>query len=1127
MFRFARLCLAASLLGGVGLPATATAEPPSATAKPPADGAAHVDFTSQIQPLLSDRCALCHGPDAATREAELRVDTPDLLSRQSHSGGLEAIVVAGDAAASELVRRITSDDPSERMPPPESNLALSPEEIARITRWIDEGAEWQQHWSLRPIHSPEVPSPAADRAPPPSAIDAFIEAQLAAQLAAERLRPLGSADPHSLIRRLSMDLTGLPPSPEEVERFAADSDPQAYERLVDRLLASPAFGERMATPWLDLARYADTYGYQADVYRDVWPWRDWVIHAFASGLSYDDFLTQQLAGDLLPAEQLSGSTPRDAALATAFNRLHRQTNEGGSVEEEFRAEYAADRVNTFGTAVLGLTLECARCHDHKYDPISQRDYYRLFAFFNQIDESGLYSHFTDAVPTPVLDLPTAAQQQALDAARTAAKQAEREYRELRDKRLSLSPERAAADPASLAGLWSDEVGRFEFEPAAAAKPAAEANGAAAISLANAIAGGAAGKWIGQPVPFPGLAADAASADEPQRPRHAIEFDGENGFETEVGGDWDWWQPFTIALWLRPAVEHQRAVVWHRSRAWTDAGSRGYELLNEEGRLSAALVHFWPGDAVRVRTVEPLPAAEWSHVAVRSDGSGRAAGLRIFVDGQPVELEVIRDSLKRTIRGGGATTLALGSRFRDRGFTGGAVAELRIFERDLSAVEIALLSAGPQIIADRGAMAAPGAIAGPAEDFEPEALRLALLEASDAELRQARATLRQRRQEWAAARDAIPAIMAMEELAEPRATYVLRRGQYDAPGEEVSAGVPETFGPMPSSLPRNRLGLARWVTDPEHPLVARVVVNRTWQMLFDRPLVATPDDFGMQGEPPTHPQLLDYLAHTLIAEEWDLKRLVRRIVTSAAYRRASSGDPHLHAVDPENRLLARGPESRWPVEMIRDAALAVGGLLDRRIGGPPVRPYQPPGLWEEKQAGAKYVRDLGSGSHRRSLYTIWKRTSPPPSMMIFDAPGREVCAASRATTETPLQALVLLNDEQYVEAARGVGFLVLRGSTGDAEDYAERLWLRMLGRLPLEEERRTIVAFVKQQAERFDADPAARDAYLAVGDFSPQLDSPLDSPLNSQSDSQLDRSEWAAWSVAAQMLMNLQEWVSRR
>lgn len=1112
MCLLARISLATSLFSGALLSVSVAADGPAGAAE-------RVDFALQIQPLLSDRCALCHGPDAASREAELRVDTPDLLSRGSQNGGLEAIVAAGDAANSELVRRITSDDPSERMPPPDSNLALSPEEIARITRWIDEGAVWEQHWSLQPISPPAVPAVPATAGPknsqPAHPIDAFVEARLAAH----GLQPLPAADRYALIRRLTMDLTGLPPSPEEVERFVRDPRPEAYERLVDRLLASPGFGERMATPWLDLARYADTYGYQADVYRDVWPWRDWVIEAFASGLPYDEFLTQQLAGDLLPRQEVSES--RDAVLATAFNRLHRQTNEGGSVEEEFRVEYVADRVNTFGTAVLGLTLECARCHDHKYDPISQRDYYQLFAFFNQIDESGLYSHFTDAVPTPALDLPSDKQQRELDQARRASEEAEREYHALRAERVALSRDAPAPGTSSIKALLADEVGYFGFEPAADSDNAAEADGedgkgkagdkaATALSLTNAIAGQPAGTLIGQPSQY-----EQPSGDK-QPGRSGLQLDGENGFETEVGGDWDWWQPFTVAVWMRPAVRHERAVVWHRSRAWTDAGSRGYELLIEEGRLSAALIHFWPGDAVRVRTVDPIPVERWTHVAVTSDGSGRAAGLQIFVDGRPAEQEVIRDSLKRTIRGGGAKTLAIGNRFRDRGFTGGAVDELRIFERDLMPAEVALLAATTQQ-AD-----APQAVAG-------DALREAILEATDADVRRAKETLRQQRSKWAAARDAIPAIMAMQELPERRETFLLRRGQYDAPDEPVTADVPQALGAMPPSLPRNRLGLARWLTDPEHPLVARVVANRIWRTFFDRALVATPDDFGMQGEPPTHPALLDYLAHTLIAEDWDLKRLVRRIVTSATYRRAFSGDPQLHAADPENRWLARGPEARWPVEMIRDAALAAGGLLDRQIGGPPVRPYQPPGLWEEKQAGAKYVRDVGAGSHRRSLYTIWKRTSPPPSMMIFDAPGREVCAATRATTETPLQALVLLNDEQYVEAARGVGYQVLRASAGDSWEDARRLCFRMLGREASDDERKVIVDFVAQQTAHFRENAEARDQYLAVGDFSP-LPEPNSESSHSDgnhSGSPLDPSEWAAWSVAAQMLMNLDEWVSRR
>ena len=1046
-----------------------------------------IRFDRDILPLLSDRCLLCHGPDEASREADLRLDNADAMFGATQNGGLERVVVPGAPDQSELIRRITTPDEHERMPPPESHLQLTDVEIEQLRQWIAAGATWETHWALRPIAAPPVPSVAGTRAPEgflQNGVDAFVLQQMQQEDAA--LQPAAAADRASLIRRVSFDLTGLPPTPAEVQHFLQDRSPDAYQRLVDRLLASPRYGQRMAVPWLDAARYADTYGYQADVYRETWPWRDWVVQALNEGMPYDQFIRWQIAGDLV--DQPS----RESILATAFNRHHRQTNEGGSIEEEYRAEYAADRVNTLGTAVLGLTLECARCHDHKYDPISQRDYYRLFAYFNNIDESGLYSHFTDAVPTPTLMLPNEAQQQRIDAAAAAVADAEAALQTQRQRSaaaldgwLASTTPPETPIPDLLAGYSFDAVDKTAVAGHTADIPAGKLTGTAALGDG--------------------------------RQGQGLLLDGENGFSSAVGGDLTRDDGFTLAAWIKIDRHHERAVVWHRSRAWTDAGSRGFELLIEQGRLSAALVHFWPGNAIRIHDRNPLPLDQWVHVAVTYDGSSRARGLALYVDGQPAEVQVVRDCLTKTINGGGVNEIAVGSRFRDRGLIGGQFDELRIYGRPLTALEVAQLVDGRSLVATIAA-AQQATTQTPAGAAARHAALEYFLAAVDPETRAAGERLRERRAEHSAAVDAVREVMVMRELPTRRTTHVLRRGQYDEPGDAVEPGVPSVVLGADSDAPANRLGLAQWLTDPRHPLVARVAVNRLWQSIFGQGLVATPEDFGRQGQAPTHPELLDYLAARLIAEGWDMKRLARQIVLSGTYRQSSVPAAEMLRRDPENRLLSRGPSGRLPVEMIRDAALLASGLLAEYEGGPPVKPYQPEGLWEEKNRSAVYKRDEGAGSHRRSLYTIWKRTSPPPSMLIFDAPDREVCVAQRRQTQTPLQALVLLNDEQWVEAARACAARVLtdtRAASGSSlpDEVLHSLCMHLIGRPPTDQETAVLQELFDAQRRWFAADPAGTAQFLGVGEFA--------------APPQLDPAELAATAVVAQTLMNFAPSVWKR
>ncbi|MFV2068487.1 MAG: DUF1553 domain-containing protein [Pirellulales bacterium] len=1006
----------------VSLPGACLAEQPAgAAAEQP------LRFDEQIRPLLSDRCLKCHGPDEAAREADLRLDTRE--GATADLGGSTAIV-PGKPDQSELVRRILTDDPDEQMPPPDSGKTLAPDEKKQLVRWIREGAVYQTHWSLVPLRQPPVPS-VRNSEWSCNPIDRFV----LARLEQEGLQPSPEADRPRLVRRLSYDLTGLPPTPNQVDAFLRDTTPGAYERLVDRLIDSPHYGERMAVDWLDLARYADTYGYQADVARDVWPWRDWVIRALNDNLSYDQFITWQIAGDLLP------NATRDQRLATAFCRLHRQTNEGGSIEEEFRAEYVADRTNTLGTAVLGMTIKCARCHEHKYDPISQQDYYRLFAFFNSIDESGLYSHFTSAVPTPTLWLTDPERQQEIDRLARQIEQAQQTLEQIpAQRRDAFRTWLAEAKPSQLVpGL----VGDYPFDTIDDSRTENLANADRPARLDDG----------------PKLVAG--------RFGQAVKLSGDNRVVLEGVGEWTRADPFSFSLWIQTPDEKERAVIFHRSRSWTDAGSRGYQLLIEQGKLSASLIHFWPGNALRIRATQALPVRQWVHVAIVYDGSSRADGLRPYMDGRRVEVETVRDHLVKQITGGGKVELTIGERFRDRGFKQGLVDEFRVFDRCLTDLEVSQIYDGQTLQMALERKQADQAVF----DY--------YLSAHDPVYRQQLDRIGQLRREYNRQCDTVSEIMVMQELPRPRATFLLRRGAYDAPGEQVAAGVPEAILPFSKQLPHSRLGLARWLTDPRHPLVARVEANRLWQTAFGQGLVATPEDFGSQGAAPTHPQLLDWLAYRFIHSGWDVKRMLRLIVTSATYRQSSVLRPPLDQRDAENRLLARGPSHRLPAEMIRDTVLAASGLLIDRIGGPAVKPYQPVGLWKEK-SGKAYVPDEGAGLYRRSVYTFWKRTSPPPAMMAFDAAKRDVCVARRQTTSTPMQALVVLNDPQFVEAARVLAQRLFEQEADLADSRLDRLFRILTSRPASREERTVLRNFYQEQLALFREHPERARALLEVG-----------------------------------------------
>ncbi len=1030
-----------------------------------AESTQKVDFNFEVRPVLADHCFKCHGPDARARKAKLRLDLAENAYAVRDSTTGKRAVVPGYPERSELYRRITAADPEQRMPPVSSKLSLTSAEKDLLRRWVAQGAEYRPHWAFIALQQVTVPKPATGKGRVLNPIDAFV----AVRLQREGLRQSPEAAREALIRRLSFDLRGLPPSLSELDEFLRDPSPNAYESLVDRFLASPAYGERQALDWLDLARYADTYGYQNDVERDMSPWRDWVIRAFNENLPYNQFIIWQLAGDLLP------SPTRDQILATAFNRLHRQTNEGGSVEDEFRKEYVADRVATAGTAFLGLTLGCARCHDHKYDPISQKDFYQMSAFFNRIDESGLYSHFTRATPSPTLLL----------------------YREGEEVRHQNLQDQIKAAESALAETAASADSRFDAWLAAEPRHIPVPRPLAAYSfeqVTNAStpdhSGTNTATLVDEPVQVPGKLGQG------------LRFTGDNSLICKGVGAFNRTTPFSFSLWLRLEEKQERAVILHRSRAWTDSGSRGYELLLENGRPSFALIHFWPGNALKVTASTALPLHQWSHIAVTYDGSSHAAGLTLYLNGAPLKVECVRDHLFKDIlhreQWGDAdlkeVELTLAGRFRDSGFKNGTIDEFEVFDRCLTGVEVSRL-AGLDPRPDRNA------------------LRAWFLENVDAPYQTKQAELRKLRQQENQLINDVPEIMVMHDMAQERPTFVLNRGAYDAPADRVEPGTPEKIFPFPNDLPRNRLGLARWVVDPRNPLTARVAVNRAWRGHFGRGLVVTEEDFGTQGKLPSHPDLLDWLAKQLIDRGWDLKALHKLIVMSATYRQSSEASPELLARDPENQLLARGPEHRLTAEEIRDNALAVSGLLSRRIGGPSVRPYQPEGLWEEAGTGKHYVQDKGEGLYRRSLYTFWKRTAPPPTMLIFDAPSREVCTARRETTTTPLQALVLMDDPQFLEAGRALAERLMHESGPDIDAEILRGFRLTTSREPKPREIQILRRLYDEQLALFIRDPAGAAQYLAIGQ------QPWDRSLPAV--------QLAATAVLANSLMNLDEFITER
>jgi hypothetical protein len=1018
-----------------------------------------VDFGRDVQPLLSDRCYKCHGPDEAQREGDLRFDSEE--SARAERDGKRAIA-AGDLLNSELIARIESQDPALRMPPPDSKLSLSPREIELLRTWIVQGAKWGGHWSFsRPIRPP---LPAVGRSTASSdAIDAFI----LERLQQEGLTPSSPASPAQLIRRVTLDLTGVPPTPEEVAAFVADRSPDAYERLVDRLLASPRYGEQMALPWLDAARYADTSGYQNDGPRHMWRWRDWVIESLNANLPFDEFTVEQLAGDLLPNPTL------EQRIATGFNRNHRGNAEGGIIPAEYAVEYVVDRIDTTATVWMGLTLGCTRCHDHKYDPFTQQEFYQLFAYFNNIPEQG--RAIKEGNSPPFIKAPTRAQQAALRQAQDALAGAEARLH-------SADGEIAAAQAA-----WETKVDRegiADWEPnrGLLVSLSLEKEQAAGAQLCDGVAG------------------------------KALRFDGQGFVDAGDVANFGYFDKFTLAAWIKPDKREGGTIL---SRMTDEVQGDGYSVVLRDDKLQVLLVKRWLDDSIRVETSQQVVQPDrWQHIAVTYDGTRLAKGLAVYVNGERAPLNVQLDAINQTF----ATLkvpLRVGAgngpdaRFR------GAIDEVRVFDRAISPAEAALL-ARPESVS------ALLAIEPARRSKEQQAkLRTCFLRRHAAEpLRQLVSDIDIAQQKVQSLVDNIPDVMVMQELEPPRPAYILARGQYDQPGKPAQRGVPDVLPPLPENAPDNRLGLARWLVDPAHPLTARVAANRQWQHFFGAGLVRTPEDFGTQGQRPTHPALLDWLATELVSSGWDIKQLQRLIVTSATYRQSSRISPsHLEregrgesapAHDPENRLLARGPRVRLSAQALRDQALFASGLLVEQIGGPSVNPYQPPGLWEEL-ASQTYPQGHGPDLYRRSLYTYWKRTAASPTMMTFDASDRETCTVRRSRTNTPLQALTLLNEVTFVEAARVLAQRVLR-SPGDDAARLTALFQLAASRGPSAPELQILQRSLAYHRTNFAQHPEEAAQLLALGEAEPAPS--------------LNSTEIAAYTAIANLVLNLDEVITK-
>ncbi|MCA9230387.1 MAG: DUF1553 domain-containing protein [Planctomycetales bacterium] len=1037
-----------------------------------------VDYVQDIRPILSDNCYTCHGPNASDREAELRLDNQESALGELPSGTIA--VVPGKPEESELLRRIVTTDADELMPPADSGKSIKPEQIELIRRWIEQGAPWQQHWSFVPPLRPELPA-VSDSNWPRNAVDSFI----LAKLDAKGLKPSPPADKETLLRRITFDLTGLPPTLEEMDAFLADESPTAYEQVVDRLLRSSHYGEHMARFWLDAARYGDTHGLHLDNYREIWPYRDWVVRAFNANMPYDQFTIEQLAGDLLPDATL------DQRVATGFCRCNVSTSEGGSIEEEVYVRNVVDRVTTMGTVFLGLTLECSRCHDHKFDPLTMHDFYSLFAFFNSIDGPALDGNHADTAPSETVPTPEQA---------TILKQTEARIAELQTLQ-----EKHRTGMESVFQLWLQDRNPAAAEAASAAVPAEGLIGQYSLdslennTVLNAVSAESPGQTQGNPQAVPGPAGSAVELSADAYVDLGDVFDLEHN------------NRFSAGIWVK-LPQDAKGTVFSK----TEKGGRGYALKVENGQADFFLIFDNGNNAIQVASAEnAITPGNWHHLLVNYDGSAKAAGVAMYVDGNRQPANVKQDTLAhrgvpRSIDSGDGHFL-LGRFGAGEPLVGAQVDELHVYNRPLESSEVIH-------VMFRGVIG--GLLKLPLEQLtavQLDQLRQYYYHNADAAYTE---LARELAQQYALRTDVLTHLavsLIWRERDEPREAFMLTRGEYDQKGDKVDRVTPAVFAPLAEDAPRNRLGLAQWLVNPQNPLTARVAVNRFWAQLFGIGIVNTAEDFGSQGEVPSHPQLIDWLAVEFIESGWDVKGLMKTIVMSNAYQQSSRMTPEIVEQDPKNRLVSRGPRFRLDAEMLRDQALSVSGLLVEKLGGPSVKPPQPAGLWfAVGYSGSNTVRFVPDTDlekvHRRTLYTFIKRTAPPPQMSTFDAPSREACIVRRERTNTPLQALLMLNDTQYVEAARALAERAIREGGTEPEPRV-RLMLRLCtGRQPTQAAVDELLALYQDELKMFQADSEKAKSLVSVGPAS--------------RDETLDLDQLAAWTMVANVVLNLDEVVTK-
>jgi cytochrome c553 len=1001
-----------------------------------------VDFNREIRPLLVEHCLACHGPDEKARKADLRLDGLNLAALETDGGKL---IVPGKPDESDLVARLVHADAAKLMPPPKFAKPLNPKQIDRLKTWIRQGAKTTAHWAFAPPQRPPVPG-VKNRAWGRNAIDAFI----LARLEAEGLQPEPEAGRARLLRRVSLDLSGLPPTPAEVKAFESDSSPDAYERAVDRLLASPRYGERIALEWLDMARFADSNGFQVDSSRSMWPWRDWVISAYNRNLPFDQFTIEQIAGDMLP------NPTQEQLIATGFQRNHRLNGEGGLIAEEWRVETVIDRVETTSLAWMGITAGCARCHDHKYDPLSQKEFYQLFALFNNVPESGtLQENRKGGNTDPAIEVATPEMLAKIKEAQGLVDAAKQKVRDEETK--------AASQVDAWAAGLATGLGKSVWKPLEA--DTLQGNGGTQYTrLAD-------GTWLAKG-PNPNHETTIAKAPisgtisavrlvclpDASLPNQSVgRYSNGNFVLTRME-----------AALFTPGSE--RPIPLRFSQALADYSQPGWPI---EATVGQDASKGWAADGPTRR--QPLEAIFKLNTPAQAPA------------GSTLEIRLIQATL------GGHNI----GRFR-----------LAVTDAPASVVKLGEAGPSPELVA---------ALKTPTDKRNDGQRKLLLdhyLASAPGPLGQAKSDLTKAEQALKALNDNLPTAMVMKE-GPPRKAHILVRGQYDKKGEQVSPGFPTMLPPPPPGGKADRLTLARWLASPNHPLTARVWVNRAWERFFGAGLCRTTDNLGTQAEFPTHPELLDWLATEFVDRKWDMKSMVRLIVTSATYRQDSKIAPEKLKLDPQNRLLARGPRFRLPGEILRDQALFVSGLLVDKVGGPSVRPYMPTGVWDETSVYGdlrNYKNDTGDGLYRKSIYTIWKRTAAPPTMLLFDAPNRETCLVRRGRTNTPLQALALLNEITYVEAARKLGERMLAEGGNDADSRLKHGFRITLGREPSARELEILREGLTRDSQRFAQDPAGAAKLVALGEAKPKAGLPP--------------ADLAAYTLAANVLLNLDECVTR-